>query len=187
MNVQKHCCDFFLQSALLAPFFHLVMPRHVYGPCYAWVEHARGIEGYVTYNLACYVRLRVQNMPGWVSLEKIWMEQMGRLKDKFAAILLYWLHSFPLAYLTFSDKICNKLDLLVQLDWGTNHLHSWTRTSWWYMLGFYSYPIKGCIKKWEGSSSIKSLYSDAHKLACSPSWVKPLRANNEERKCWIWT
>jgi hypothetical protein len=92
------------------------MPRHVYGPCYAQFEHARSIEGYVTYNLVCYVRLRVQNMPGWVSLEKKCMGKMGRLKENFAAIFLY-------------RKICHKLDLLVQLDGGTNHLHSWTRTS----------------------------------------------------------
>jgi hypothetical protein len=71
MNVQKYCCNFFLQSAHLPLFFHLVMPGHVYGPCYARFEHTRGIEGYVTHNLSCYVRLRVQNMPGWVSPEKI--------------------------------------------------------------------------------------------------------------------
>jgi len=29
------------------------------------LKHARGIERYVTYNLACYVRLGVQNMPGY--------------------------------------------------------------------------------------------------------------------------
>jgi len=71
MNVQKYCCDFFLQSAHLPLFLHLVMPRHVYDPCYARFEDVRGIEGYVIYHLTCYVRLRVQNMPGWVSLEKI--------------------------------------------------------------------------------------------------------------------
>jgi len=84
MNVQKYCCNFFLPL-----FFHLVIPRHVYGPCYAQFGHARSIEGYVTYNLVCYVRLRVQNMPGWVSLEKKCMGKMGRLKENFAAIFLY--------------------------------------------------------------------------------------------------
>jgi hypothetical protein len=34
---------FFLQSAHLPLLFHPVMPRHVYGPCYALFEHARGI------------------------------------------------------------------------------------------------------------------------------------------------
>jgi hypothetical protein len=73
------------------------MPRHVLSPRY---EHTRGIKGYVTYYLACYVRLKVQNMPyvlyevasakhAWMSLEKIWMEQMGRLEEKIAVVLLY--------------------------------------------------------------------------------------------------
>ncbi len=51
----KECCIFFLQSAPI--FFHLVMLRHVLGPCYARFEHARGIEWYVTYYLACHMRL----------------------------------------------------------------------------------------------------------------------------------
>ncbi len=37
----------------------------------------------------------------YLSLEKIWMGQMGRLEEKIAAVLLYWLHSFPLACLIF--------------------------------------------------------------------------------------
>jgi hypothetical protein len=36
-----------------------------------------------------------------VSLEKLWMGQMGRLEEKIATALLYWLHSFPLACLIF--------------------------------------------------------------------------------------
>jgi hypothetical protein len=39
-----------------------------------------------------------------VSLEKISMGQMCRLEEKIAAVLLYWLHSFPLACLIFSDS-----------------------------------------------------------------------------------
>jgi hypothetical protein len=31
----------------------------------------------------------------WVSLEKIWIWQMGRLEEKIVASLLYCLHSFP--------------------------------------------------------------------------------------------
>ncbi len=50
-------------------YFHLVMPQHVLSPCYALYEHTRGIKGYVTYYLACYVRLQVQNMP-WCHLRK---------------------------------------------------------------------------------------------------------------------
>ncbi len=38
-------------------FFHLVMFKHVLGPCYARFEHARDIEWNVTYYLACYMRL----------------------------------------------------------------------------------------------------------------------------------
>jgi hypothetical protein len=38
----------------------------------------------------------------WVSLEKIWIGQTGRLEEKIAAPLFYRLHSFPLACLIFS-------------------------------------------------------------------------------------
>ncbi len=57
---------FFSSSLPICPvFLHLVMPRHVYGPCCARFGHSGGIERYVTYYLACYVRLGVQNMPGY--------------------------------------------------------------------------------------------------------------------------
>ncbi len=49
-------------------YFHLVMPRHVLSPCYARYEHTRGIKGYVTDYLACYVRLQVQNKPFYMRL-----------------------------------------------------------------------------------------------------------------------
>jgi hypothetical protein len=42
--------------------FPLDMLTYVLNPCYAHYEHTRGIKGYVTYYLACYVRLQVQNM-----------------------------------------------------------------------------------------------------------------------------
>jgi len=49
------------------------------------------------------VRLQVQNMQYYMmSLEKIWVRQMGRLEAKIAAVLLYRLHSFPLACFMFS-------------------------------------------------------------------------------------
>jgi len=41
----------------------------------------------------------------WVSLEKIWMGQMGRLEENISAALLYRLHSFPLACLVFSQNL----------------------------------------------------------------------------------
>jgi hypothetical protein len=96
-SVKKYCCDFFLQSAHMPGFFPLVMPRYVLGPCYARFEHARGVEGYVTYYVACYVWLRVQNMPCHVRsrvqnmpgchLRKYGWGQMGRLEEKIAAVL----------------------------------------------------------------------------------------------------
>jgi len=49
------------------------------------------------------VRLQVQNMQYYMmSLEKIWVRQMGRLEEKIAAVLLYRLHSFPSACFMFS-------------------------------------------------------------------------------------
>jgi hypothetical protein len=45
------------------------MPRHVLSPCYAHYEHIRGIKGYVTYYLACYVKLQVQNMLYYMRLQ----------------------------------------------------------------------------------------------------------------------
>jgi len=63
MNVAstKVLLRFFSFNLPICPiYFHLVMPRHVLNPCY---EHIRGIKGYVTYYLACYVKLQVQNIP----------------------------------------------------------------------------------------------------------------------------
>jgi len=48
--------------------FTFVMPRHVLSPCYARYGHTRGIKGYVTYYLACYVRLQVQILPYYIRL-----------------------------------------------------------------------------------------------------------------------
>jgi len=52
--------------------------------------------------MPCYVRLRVQNMPG-CHLKKLGKWQLGRLEEKIAAVLSYWLHPFPLADLTFTN------------------------------------------------------------------------------------
>jgi hypothetical protein len=58
----------------------------------------RGIKGYVTYYLACYLRLQSKHAilyevlsakHAWLSLEKIWMGQMGRLDEKIDEGLLY--------------------------------------------------------------------------------------------------
>ncbi len=89
---------FFSSLPICRVYFHLVVPRHVLSPCYAPYKHTRGIKGYVTYYLACYLRLQPKDailnevmsaIHAWVSLEKIWMGQMGRLDEKLAAVLLY--------------------------------------------------------------------------------------------------
>ncbi len=69
----------------------------------------------------------------WVSLEKIWMGQMGRLEGKIAALLLYCLHSFPLDCLIFSGRqsATDPTDCLLLGSWGkngVNHLHGRCQT-----------------------------------------------------------
>jgi hypothetical protein len=90
--------------------FNPIMPRHVFSSCYARYEHTRGIKGYATFYLACYVRLQVQNMPyydcnaclrhlrkyGW---ERANEQTGGKTRS---STFLYWPHSFPLACLIFS-------------------------------------------------------------------------------------
>ncbi len=59
-NVLLRC---FPSSLPICPvYFHLVMPRHVLSPCYARYEHIRRTKGHLTHELACNVRLQVQNM-----------------------------------------------------------------------------------------------------------------------------
>jgi hypothetical protein len=93
-SVEKYSYEFFLQSAHLPRFFNLVMHWHVLGPCYACFEYAMGIEGYVTSYLACYVKFRVQNMPGchlrmhgW---EK-WTDWRKKLQQYFCADCIHFL------------------------------------------------------------------------------------------------
>jgi hypothetical protein len=95
--------------------FHLVMSIHVLNPCSACHEHTRGLKGYVTYYFGMLsevtsakhaVLYEVRSAKhAWVSLEKIWMGQMGRLEENIAAALLDTLHSFPLACLIFSRNL----------------------------------------------------------------------------------
>jgi hypothetical protein len=72
-SAQKNCCYFFLQSAQaknLPPFlFHLVMPRHVLGTCYAHFEHTRGYKGVcnILLDILCEV---MSAKHAWASLEK---------------------------------------------------------------------------------------------------------------------
>jgi hypothetical protein len=83
----------FSSSLPICPvYFHLVMPTHVLSSCYTRYEHIRDVKWYVTYYLACHVRLQVPKQAilyevvspnhALVSLEKIWMGQMGRLEGK---------------------------------------------------------------------------------------------------------
>jgi hypothetical protein len=64
------------------------MPKHVLNPCYAHYEHIRGIKGYVTYYLACYVKLQVQKMLG-CHLRKYGRGKRGRLEEKIVGVLFY--------------------------------------------------------------------------------------------------
>jgi hypothetical protein len=73
-SVYKSTTAIFSSSLPICPvYFHLLMPRHVLSPCYARYEHTRGIKGYVTYYLACCVRLQVPNMPYCMSLRVQYM------------------------------------------------------------------------------------------------------------------
>ncbi len=67
-SVQKYSRDFSSSLPICPVYFHLVMPRHVLSPCSAGYEHTSGIKDYITYNLVCYVRLQVQNMPYYMRL-----------------------------------------------------------------------------------------------------------------------
>ncbi len=68
---QKICPLFFFTLSCLGMFWVHVM--HI-------LNTPGGIKGYVTYYLTCYVRLRVQNMPG-CHLRKIWMEHSFHSTD----------------------------------------------------------------------------------------------------------
>jgi hypothetical protein len=61
----------------------------------------------------------------WVSFEKIWMGQMGRMEEKIATTLLYRLHSFPLACLIFSLHKSKKAHRrLRSIGWGIYEIAS---------------------------------------------------------------
>jgi hypothetical protein len=65
----KTTAAIFSSSLPICPvYFHLLMPRHVLSSCSAHYEHTTGIKGYVTYDLACYMRLQVQNMRYYMRL-----------------------------------------------------------------------------------------------------------------------
>jgi hypothetical protein len=66
---------FFSSCLPICPvFFHLVMPRHVYGTCYAHFEHTRGYKKVcnILLGMLCEVRSAKH---AWDSLEKIWIGQ----------------------------------------------------------------------------------------------------------------
>jgi hypothetical protein len=74
------------------------MPRHVLSPCYECYEHTRGIKGCdILLGMLCEVlsakHVVLYEVIGakhaWVSLEKIWMGQMGKLEENIIVVLLY--------------------------------------------------------------------------------------------------
>jgi hypothetical protein len=75
------------------------MSRHVLNPCSARYEHTRDLKRYVAYyfGMLCEVTSAKHSIlyavtsakHAWVSLEKIWMGQMGRLEENIAAVLFY--------------------------------------------------------------------------------------------------
>jgi hypothetical protein len=67
-SIQKYCSEFFLQSAYFLDLFSSYHAQHVMSPWYVCYEHTKGIKGYVTNYLTCYVRLQVQNMPYYMRL-----------------------------------------------------------------------------------------------------------------------
>jgi len=95
-------------------YFHLVMPRHILSPS----SEFRTLWTHEGYKGVCNILLGMlyevtsakhavlyevmSAKHACMSLEKIRMGQTGRLEEKIAAALLYWLHSFPLACLMFS-------------------------------------------------------------------------------------
>ncbi len=96
----KSTAAIFSSSLPICPvYFHLVMPRHVLSPCYSRYEHTRGIKGICNILLGMLYQFTgakyaviyevTSAKHAWVSLEKIWMGQMGRLEEKIAAVLLY--------------------------------------------------------------------------------------------------
>jgi hypothetical protein len=68
MNAASTKVLLWFNSSSLPIYLYLVMPWHVLSPCYAQHVYTRGIKGYVTYYLACHVRLQVQNMPYYMRL-----------------------------------------------------------------------------------------------------------------------
>ncbi len=72
-------------------YFHLVTPRRIFSPCYARYVHIREYKG-VCNILVSMLRLQVPKHAilnevvsakhAWVSLDKIWMGQMGKLEVK---------------------------------------------------------------------------------------------------------
>jgi hypothetical protein len=107
-SVKKYCCDVFLQSAHLPGLFS---PCHASACfesmlCMFWTHCGYKEVCNVLLGMLCKV---TSAKHAWLSLEKIWMGQMCRLEEKIAAILLYWLHSFPSACLMFFISYILKL------------------------------------------------------------------------------
>ncbi len=118
--IQKYCCYFFLQSA---HFLGLFSSCHAYECfesmlCTLWTHLCYKGVCNILLGMLCEVTSAKHAVlyevtsakHAWVSLEKIWIGQMGKLEEKIARVLLYWLHSFPLACFnvshTFTAPTC---------------------------------------------------------------------------------
>jgi hypothetical protein len=113
----KNTAAIFSSSLPICPiYFHLIMPKHVLNPCYAQYEHNKGIKGYVTYYwhvMWGYKSKTCDIIWGYeckTCLGNTWENMDGaswQTGGKNSTVLLYWLHSFPLACLIFRKTMPN--------------------------------------------------------------------------------
>ncbi len=98
------------RSAICPVCFYLVIPNHFLGLCYAcldmlWVLRICNMWLGMLYALETFITWKVMNAKTWPSITEFVLGNMkgakGRLGEKIAAVLLYWLHSISLADLTF--------------------------------------------------------------------------------------
>jgi len=99
---KQYCCEFFLQSAHLSHPYYLKWHPGMF--CTPNLTYSCQVICYIPlYTPSMFIACITwtQNMPRHDKVKKTW--QMGRLEEIITAVLLYWLHSFPLADLKFSS------------------------------------------------------------------------------------
>jgi len=90
-------------------YFQIVVQRDVLSGCFAHFEHTKWVCN-VLVRILCEVttgKYTVLSCNYKTCLGVTWENidgKMGRLEVNIAEGLLYWLHSFPLAWLTFSNS-----------------------------------------------------------------------------------